>query len=144
MVCKVYAQQYGAAPCDFPALMAARWNGRGEIIATCGLRFAEDGFFSSCSLDLPLHEAVGVAIGEMVPPEAILEFNALASVSRLHGAAIVSDVILSAVRAKVLFGCFTAVARLAEILARQGLPLRRIAAARVERIAEPARCRGSD
>jgi hypothetical protein len=36
------------------------------------------------------------------------------------------------------------IARLTEILARQGLPLRRIAAARVERIAEPARCRGSD
>lgn len=139
LVRKVYAQQYGAAPRDFPALMAARWNAGGEIIATCGLRFAADGFFSSCYLDMPLHEAVAAAIGEVVAPEAILEVNALASASRLHGTAIVSDVILSAVRANVLFGCFTAVARLAEILARQGLPLRRIADARIERIAEPAR-----
>lgn len=139
LVCKVYAQQYGAAPQRFPALMAARWSAEGQILATCGLRFAEDGFFSACYLDMPLHDAVGAAVGNVVAPEAVLEVNTLASISRLHGTAIVADVVLAAVRANVLFGCFTAVARLAEILARQGLPLRRIADARIERVAEPAR-----
>ena len=138
LVGKVYSQQYGATPRHFPALMAARLNADGQIVATCGLRFAEDGFFSACYLDVPLHEAVGAALGHAVAPDSILEVNTLASSSRLHGTAIVADVILAAVRAGVVFGCFTAVARLADILARQGLPLRRIADARIERVAEPA------
>ena len=133
---RVYAQQYGAAPQHFPGIMAARWNTEGQIVATCGLRFADEGFFSACYLDVPLHEAVGLVVGQTVPPDSILEVNTLASISRLHGTAIVADVILSAVRSNVLFGCFTAVARLAKILALQGLPLQRIADASIDRVVD--------
>ncbi|MGE5506693.1 MAG: thermostable hemolysin [Actinomycetota bacterium] len=135
---EVFAAEYRADVPVFPRLLVATLDGEGRPAAVAGLRFAEDGLFSEAYLDGPVEVVVGKAVGRPVGRGQIVEFSSLAAPRPGAALPLVDAAVRLALGAGGAYGLFTATNRLRALLRRTGLAAVELAAARPERIANPA------
>jgi hypothetical protein len=134
----VYRQTYGANLRAFAPLLVSAADASGRVLATAGVRTAENGFFSGVYLDVPLEARLSALVARPVSPGSILEVVSLASVSPFPVLPLI-DAIIGWGRSRGMeWGVFTATASLRRLLRRAGMTHLELGAARPERLPDPS------
>lgn len=138
-IATTFAQGHGARITVERLDLAVVTGADGQIIAAAGMRCAEDGFFSQVYLDAPVERVLsGLGRGPVTADE-IIEVVSLAASRPVATMPLIEAVTAEGRRRGKSWGVFTATGRLVAMLARTGSPLERLAPARPERVADPAR-----
>jgi len=130
----VFLAEYGAYVPQFPHRLIAFLNNDGAPRAIAGLRFAEDGLFSSAYLDGAAELVLARYFGRPVSQGRIVEFSSLAAPSAGAAMPLVGAAIRLCRAAGADFGLFTATARLRTLLRRSGLAAVDLGPARSDRL----------
>ena len=132
----IFDREHGATLHDFPPTLAA-WLDGDEILATASLRFAKDGFFSECYLDMPVERLIERKAGIAVKRSEIVEVGSLAAPRPGATLGLVEAIIDACYEGGCRWAFFTATARLRALLRRSGVVQIELAPALPERVPAP-------
>jgi len=139
-IARVFDRAHGARVTRFmPLLLGLRDRG-GRLAAACGLRAAGGGpLFLEHYLDAPVERAIGAAVPIPVSRTRIVEVGNLAVAPPASARALIAALTDYLVPTPFEWVVFTGGPALRNAFARLGVPLAQLAAARIERLPEPAR-----
>lgn len=131
---EVFARQHGAVVREFPDRMAAVLAPNRAPLCAAGIRTDADGFFSEFYLDSPVEDALARACGAAVKRSQVIEVTSLASDRPGHCFRLLDYITQLGRSDGRRWGVFTATEKLRRRLARSGLTVATLAAARAEAV----------
>jgi len=138
----VYAKEYGANLTDFPELLVALIDEKGEPACAAGLRFSDEGFFSEHYLPQPINRLLDRVWASPVRRGQIGEITSLAGAKPGVSLLLIKHIVALLRQRSLTWAFFTATERLRAVLRRSGVPVLDIGQASAECVDQPGQWGG--